>query len=144
MITVNDIELLQGLTKKAPHAVKLTGGKVLLYSKWFALEPPAALIDPAFNAWEAVANDVARNWRNVMPKGDGEYAQGIRWANPDDGVGLIKLIADSATAIIHPSMFDLVNKKLPEPEFRVFVGEKPTVAIYSEGQLIGGVSQMKA
>lgn len=143
MITTSDIELLRGLTKKKPHAVKLDESKVLLYSKWFALELPTALMDPAFTDWETEANEVARNWRDVMTKGEGEYAQGTRFTNPDDGVVLIRLIADSAMAVIHPSMYDLINKKLPEPEFRVFTGEKPVVAIYSAGVMIGGVAQMK-
>lgn len=143
MITASDVELLRGLTKKKPHAVKLAGDKVLLYSKWFALELPTALMDPAFDDWDAEAHEAARNWRDVMTKGEGEYAQGTRFTNPDDGVVLIRLIADSAMAVIHPSMYDLINKKVPEPEFRVFTGDKPVVAIYSGGVMIGGVAQMK-
>lgn len=143
MITAKDIELLRGLTKKDPHVVKLDGDRTLIYSKWFCLEIPTNLMDPAFDDWDDAAHEAAKNWRKVMPPGEGEYAQGTRFTNPEDGVVLIRLIADSATAVIHPSMYDLINKKFPEPEFRVFVGDKPTVAIYSEGKLIGGVAQMK-
>lgn len=143
MITEKDIELLKGLTKKQPHVVKLEGEIVLLYSKWFCLELPRSMLDPAFDDWDDQAHDAAIAWRKTMPEGDGEYAQGTRWTNPEDGLALIRLIADSASAIIHPSMYEVVNKHLPEPEFRVFQGDKPVVAIYSEGKLVGGVAQMK-
>lgn len=144
MITPTDIELLQGLTKKTPHAVKLEGGKFVLYSKWFALELPIAQMDPAFDGWEEVAHSAALNWRSTIPAGDGEYGQGMRWTSPDeDKVPLIRLMSDQFTAIIHPSMYDLILKKFPTPEFRLFEGDKPIVAIYSEGTLIGGVAQMK-
>jgi hypothetical protein len=143
MITLTDIELLQGLTKKKPHAVKL-GGKVLLYSQWFALELPTAQLDPAFDDWDETPHDAAVRWREWITPGDGEYAMGTRWTNPDDGVVLIRLFADSASAIIHPSIFEVVNKKMPAPEFRVFPGDnKPVVGIFSEGVLVGGVAQMK-
>lgn len=143
MITASDVELLQGLTKKKPHAVTLASGNVLIYSKWFALELPLALMDPAFNDWDDKAHEAAINWRSTIPPGEGEWGQGTRWTNPEDGVALIRLISDSASAIIHPSMYEIVNKKLPAPEFRVFPGVKPVVAIYSEGVLVGGVAQMK-
>jgi hypothetical protein len=144
MITSSDVELLRGLTKKKPTVARLAGDKnhlVLLYSKWFALELPVALFDPGIKQWEE-AIDGAVTWRSGVPPGEGEYAQGIRWTNPEDGVALIKLIADSGVAFIHPSIYDVVTKKLPEPEFRLFVGDKPPLAIFSAGILVGGVGQV--
>lgn len=145
MITAADIELLRGLTKKAPSLARLAGGKnsfALLYSRWFVLELPATMFDPALTDWEE-AHDAAAAWRNVIPPGEGEYAQATRWTNPEDNVPLIKLIAGSASALIHTSIYEVVMKKLPEPEFRVFVGDKPYVAILSAGSLVGGAGQVK-
>jgi hypothetical protein len=120
----------------------LNDSLVLIYSTWFALELKAENVEIETIQWKKEVNEVARNWRDALPASDGEYAQGIRWTNPDDAVVLIKLIADSATALIYPSLFELVNKKLPEPEFRVFPEKASAVAIYSEGIRVGGVSQM--
>ena len=145
MITTTDIELLRGLTKKDPVVARLAGDKnssALIYSKWFVLELPATLFDPEIKDWEE-ADDGAVAWRSVMPPGDGEYAQGVRWTNPEDNAALVKLIADSGVAFIHSSLYDVVTKKLPEPEFRVFAGDQPHIAILSAGVLVGGAAQVK-
>jgi len=145
MITTNDVELLRGLTKKHPVVARLAGDKnsfALIYAKWFVLELPIALFDPELKDWEE-ADDGAVTWRSVMPPGEGEYAQGFRWTNPEDGMALVKLIADSGVAFIHPSIYDVVTKKVPEPEFRVFTGDQPHIAILSAGVLVGGAAQVK-
>ena len=143
MITKNEITLLRGLTKKEPAASKLEASdSILLYAKWFALEIPKELFDPAFDDWED-AHEAAVNWRAAMPQGDGDYGQATRWTNPDDGLVLVKLIADCGEAIIHPALYEVVTKQVPEPEFRVFPGEKLFVAILSRGKLVGGVAQVK-
>jgi hypothetical protein len=143
MITKNEITLLRGLTKKEPAASKLEASdSILLYAKWFVLEVPKELFDPAFDDWEE-AHEAAINWRAAMPQGEGDYGQASRWTNPDDGLALVKLIADCGVAIIHPALFEVAMKQLPEPEFRVFPGDKPFVAILSERKLVGGVTQVK-
>jgi len=143
MITKNEITLLRGLTKKEPLACKLNAGeKVLLYARWFTLEVPKELWDPTFEDW-ADASESTINWRAVMPPGEGEYATASRWTNPEDNVALVKLIADSGVALVHPAIYDVVMKQIPEPEFRVFPGEKSFVVICSAGVMIGGVAQVK-
>jgi len=117
-------------------------GKAYLYSKWFVLELPVTLFDPAYSDWEEPRGDV-QTWRSVMPEGEGEYASASRWTNPEDNLALVKLISGAGVAIIHPSIYDVVMKQLPEPEFRVFDGEHSFVAIFSAGVMVGGVAQVK-
>ena len=143
MITSNDVKTLQGLTDRKPQLTKLEGtGLVLLHARWFVLEVPVALLasdlatdDPPVEARIA--------WRTSLPAGEGEYPQAARWVAPEDQVPIVKLIAGCGVAFIHPAIYDLVMKQLPEPEFRVFEGERPHVAILSSGTVVGAVAQLK-
>jgi hypothetical protein len=143
MITKVEIALLRGLTKNNPEVFKLEAEeKVLLYAKWFVLDLPRGVLDPTFNTWSEV-NDLVVTWRDRLPSGEGAYGQAVRWTNPEDGTTLIRLISDFGVAIIHSSIYDVVTKQMPEPEFRVFEGDKLPVAILSMGAVIGGTAQVK-
>lgn len=143
MITSDEIALLRGLTKKEPAVFKLgAGDKAMLHARWFVLEVPTSLIAPTFDDWAEV-NEHAVSWREKVPPGDGAFGQGSRWTNPDDGVALIKLISDAGVALIHPSIYEVVTKQMPDPEFRVFEGDKPVVVILSAGAMVGGTAQVK-
>jgi hypothetical protein len=142
MITKIEIARLQGLTETPPRVSKLGDGeKILIYSRWFALEVPKKTMDPSFNDWvDAPVGAIA--WREKLPPGEGAYGQAVRWTNANDGLVSIKLISDVGVALIHPSIYEVVSKHLPSPEFRVFEGDGLPVAILSEGVAIGGVAQV--
>jgi len=144
MITNNEIATLQGLTKKKPIAVKLGKGETtLLHASWFLLEIPTKLILPDLKCWAEEALPNALTWRTLMPPGEGAYGQATRFINAEDSVALVKLIADTGMAIIHPSIYEVVMKHFSEPEFRVFPEEKAPIAILNEGSLIGAAAQVK-
>lgn len=143
MITKTELEILQGLTKKAPQAFKLgSGEKVVLYAQWFVLELPKELLDSDFD-WEE-PNEEAQAWRTRLPEGTGEYAQAVRWKDPTDGVAIMKLISDNGVALIQAAFYDVVIRRIPEVEFRVFPGEKtPVVVVRSPtGEMIGVTAQV--
>jgi len=143
MITAKDVELLRGLTKDKPRAFESkTGDTLLLYTRWFVLELPKAVFDPTFTDRSQV-NEAVAAWRKNLPPGEGAYGQAVRWTNPEDSMALVKLISDVGVALIHPSMYEVITKRLPSPEFRVFEGNQPPVAIFSDGVAIGGVAQVK-
>lgn len=144
MITDTEIALLQGLTKKKPIAVKLGEGEMtLLHAVWFVLELPTNTLAPDLTCWEEEALPKAIEWRTLMPSGEGAYGQASRFTNPEDNIVLVKLIADTGAAIIHPSIYEVVLKQFSEPEFRVFPEEKAYVAIFNAGSLIGATAQVK-
>jgi hypothetical protein len=144
MITNTEITLLQGLTKQKPIVVKLGEGEMsLLHAVWFVLELPTNALAPDLTCWEEEALPKALEWRTLMPPGEGAYGQAIRFTNPDDNVALVKLIADTGVAIIHPSIYEVVTRHFSEPEFRVFSEEKAYVAILNSGSLIGATAQVK-
>lgn len=144
MITNSEIALLQGLTDKKPIAVKLgEGEKTLLHAKWFVLEVPTNLLAPDLKCWEEEALPKAVEWRTLMPAGEAAYGQASRFTNPEDNVALIRLIADTGVAIVHPSLYEVVTKNFSESEFRVFPEEKSYVAIFNAGTLIGATAQVK-
>ena len=140
MITSAEIQLLQGLTEAPPKAVKLDAC-VLLYARWFALEVPHTLIGGV--SFDDSAPDEAKDWRKLVPEGEGSYGQAFRTTNPDDNVPLVKLVGDCGVARIHPSIYDVVLKTFTEPQFFVFPGKHSFVAIKSSGNVIGCVAQIK-
>ena len=142
MITKTELEIPQGLTKKAPQAFKLgSGEKIILYAQWFVLELPKELLDASFD-WEE-PNEEAQAWRTRVPEGTGEYAQAVRWKNPKDEVVIMKLISDNGVALIQAAFYDVV-RRVPDVEFRVFPGEKTPVVVVrsSTGEMIGVTAQV--
>ena len=85
----------------------------------------------------------ALTWRTLLPDGGGEYAPGARFTNPEDGAPYVKLISDSGTATIHPSIYSVVLANVVEPEFRIYPGNDTHVAIRSSGSVVGGIAQVK-
>jgi len=143
MITEAVIKLLQGLTDRPPRIARLAqGANVLLHSRWFALEVPISFLAPEVEIDEETPIERVA-WRTGLPPGEGEYAQATKGVTQGDLVPIVKLIAGCGVAVVHPAIYDLVMKQLPEPEFRVFEGERPHVAILSSGIVVGAVAQIK-
>lgn len=136
MINATDSQNLRGLTDSEPRAVPVRG-KVLLHNRWFVLELEAALSAFPADIREDTPYPDAENWRARVPPGEGEYAQGVRTVNQSDGVPLVKLISDSGAVYVHPSIYDLVLKKIAGGELRTYPGNKALVGIYSNGSIIG-------
>jgi hypothetical protein len=151
MITSSDVQVLQGLTKKTPVLIRLGQGTpatqaereatALLHSGWFALELPDAAFDTDIERVESTPFEEALAWRKRLPAGDGEYAQASRGVDKDQKP-FMRLIADSETAYVDPSIYNVVLKQVTAPEFRVFPGEKLPVAILSAGKVVGVVAQV--
>jgi len=142
MITLAALKGLRESTSSPVHVVK-TGATVLIYASWFVLEVPGGWVDPSFKEWESLASAAAAAWRTRMPAGEGEYAQGTRWVPEKEKETVVKLISDSGVALMAAPLYELVMKRVPEPEFRIFSGEAPYIAIVSAGNMIGGTAQLR-
>ncbi len=144
MVTRKELALLQGLTEEEPSIVKLPAGDTaLVHARWFTLEIPLKEFAPDFTAWDATALPGAENWRTLLPQEEKAYGTPVRYTNPADKVALVKLIADTGIAIIHPAVYEFVRKQFPEAEFHVFGKTEAPVAILDKGSLIGAVMPVK-
>lgn len=141
MITNSEIKQLQGLTEKPPSVIRYED-KVLLHARWFTLELDPAMLSKDIKTVESVPHE-AKNWRDALPREDASYGQAFRTVNEDDGVELIKLVSDAGVARIHPSVYEVVTKHIPESAFYVAPGVLSNVTVRSKDSVIGCVAQIK-
>lgn len=145
MITNTEIQTLRGLTDREPLAVKL-GEKILVHAKWFVIEFPPTHVGTDVTLLEELDDTPYAElpeWRAKVPTTEAEYAAGVRFTHPTEGISLIKLVSDNTTAIIHPSIYEVVMKHVAEPEFRVYNNEPLYVSIWSNGEIVGLTAQVK-
>lgn len=141
MITKAEIKLLQGLTE-APPTVSKHNGSIVIYARWFALELSPSLVSKDVVGSQDLPEEI-KSWRDVVPSGEGGYAQAFRTINEDDNVPLIKLVSDCGVARIHPAMYDVVTKHVPESSFFVYPGKLSNVTVRSKDTVIGCVAQIR-
>lgn len=142
MITADAVKTLRGLTKESP-IVTCKGGLAYLHARWFVVEVPKALIGADVAVSDDFLSPDVAEWREKVPKEEGEYAQAIRTTVPGEDTVVIKLIASSGSARIHPALFETVSKELPDVSFHLHPGELSHVTIRSQGNLVGGVAQIR-
>jgi hypothetical protein len=52
-------------------------------------------------------------------------------------------MSDTNTSYIHPSLYDVVMKQYPSPEFRLFPEFPLYITIWSDGEIIGLAAHIK-
>lgn len=141
MITKAEIKLLQGLTSQLPEVCKHKDA-IVIHSRWFALELDPSLVSKDVSP-SGILPDEVKDWRDKVPSGDSAYGQAFRTVNEDDNTPVIKLVSDCGVARVHPSIYDVVTKHVPDGAFYVFEGKLANVAIRSKDIVVGCVAQIK-